>query len=218
MWDAVWQPFGGLHSLSGTATLSARFPGQWFQAETGLHYNWHRSYDPTLGRYTQPDPLGFVDGPSVYGYGRGSPLRFSDKNGLTTYVFVNTGGTTGHTGVLVVQPNGGGAVFDPGGSFLTDIGQGTGSFLSDYSDFNRYKKYFTDDPSSQLTIYELPTTPEEEEELIRRFEEEDKRRCGKGECTLCTSRVLKNLIPNLKDLPEVRFPSALGRELYRRRR
>jgi RHS repeat-associated protein len=81
IWDAVWQPFGGLHSLSGTATLSARLPGQWFQTETGLHYNWHRSYDPTLGRYTQPDPLGFVDGPSVYGYAGGSPQRWVDKDG-----------------------------------------------------------------------------------------------------------------------------------------
>jgi RHS repeat-associated protein len=30
------------------------------QLEAGLHYNWHRHYDPSLGRYTQPDPLGFV--------------------------------------------------------------------------------------------------------------------------------------------------------------
>ncbi len=81
VWDAVWQPFGGLHSLTGTGTLSARLPGQWFQAETGLHYNWHRSYDPTLGRYTQPDPLGFVDGPSVYGYAGGSPQVYVDPDG-----------------------------------------------------------------------------------------------------------------------------------------
>ena len=66
---------------TGAATLDARFPGQWFQAETGLHYNWHRSYDPTLGRYTQPDPLGFIDGPSVYGYAMSSPLRHVDQDG-----------------------------------------------------------------------------------------------------------------------------------------
>jgi RHS repeat-associated protein len=81
VWDAVWQPFGGAHSITGSATLNARLPGQWFQSETGLHYNWHRSYDPSLGRYTQPDPLGFVDGPSVYGYGLGSPLIFVDLTG-----------------------------------------------------------------------------------------------------------------------------------------
>jgi RHS repeat-associated protein len=82
VWDAVWQPWGGVHSVTGSATLDARFPGQWFQTETGLHYNWHRSYDPTLGRYTQPDPLGFVDGPSVYGYAGGSPNQRTDFRGL----------------------------------------------------------------------------------------------------------------------------------------
>jgi RHS repeat-associated protein len=82
VWDAVWQPFGGAHSITGSATLNARLPGQWFQSETLLHYNWHRSYDPTLGRYTLPDPLGFVDGPSVYGYAGGSPLVSVDPFGL----------------------------------------------------------------------------------------------------------------------------------------
>jgi hypothetical protein len=48
-----------------------------------LHYNWYRHYDPTIGRFTQPDPLGFVDGPSVYAYGRSSPARFVDFDGLS---------------------------------------------------------------------------------------------------------------------------------------
>ena len=82
VWDAVWQPWGGQHTITGTAVLDARFPGQWFQLETGLHYNWNRSYDPTIGRYTQPDPLGFVDGPSVYGYARGRPQTAVDPMGL----------------------------------------------------------------------------------------------------------------------------------------
>jgi hypothetical protein len=49
--------------------------------EAGLHYNWHRHYDPTLGRYTQPDPLGFVDGPSVFSYAGNSPSQGVDKDG-----------------------------------------------------------------------------------------------------------------------------------------
>jgi len=57
------------------------FPGQWFQIETGLHYNWHRHYDPTIGRYTQPDPLGFVDGPSVYAYAKSNPGGGVDRDG-----------------------------------------------------------------------------------------------------------------------------------------
>jgi len=83
VWQAEYQPWGAVQSLSGPLTMDLRFPGQWFQLEAGLHYNWHRHYDPTLGRYTQPDPLGFVDGPSVYGYARNSPYRYVDSNGLT---------------------------------------------------------------------------------------------------------------------------------------
>lgn len=61
--------------------MDLRFPGQWFQLEAGLHYNWHRHYDPSLGRYTQPDPLGFVDGPSVFGYAGGNPANIIDPDG-----------------------------------------------------------------------------------------------------------------------------------------
>ncbi len=51
VWQARYQPFGEVHSITGPASLDRRFPGQWFQMETGLHYNWHRHYDPTTGRY-----------------------------------------------------------------------------------------------------------------------------------------------------------------------
>ena len=99
VWNAVWQPWGGAHTLTGAEALNARFPGQWFQLEAGLHYNWHRHYDPSLGRYTQPDPLGFVDqipgselpgfqdGPGIYAFAGGSPQLFTDPDGqnlLTT--------------------------------------------------------------------------------------------------------------------------------------
>ena len=55
VWSALYKPFGEVQSITGTPVLDMRFPGQWFQLETGLHYNWHRHYDSTLGRYLQPD-------------------------------------------------------------------------------------------------------------------------------------------------------------------
>jgi len=58
-----------------------RFPGQWFQMESGLYQNWMRDYDPTTGRYMQADPLGLVDGASVYGYARQNPGRYVDPRG-----------------------------------------------------------------------------------------------------------------------------------------
>ena len=64
-----------------------------------------RRDDPTLGRYTQPDPLGFVDGPSVYGYAGGSPLRYVDRDGRNAGTAI--GGTIGGPAGAVI----GGAAF-----------------------------------------------------------------------------------------------------------
>ena len=82
VWQATWQPFGAPQAITGTLTLDARFPGQWFQLESGLHQNWWRHYDPTTGRYTQVDPLGFPNGPSVYGYAGSNTADLTDLNGL----------------------------------------------------------------------------------------------------------------------------------------
>lgn len=68
VWDAVYRPFGEPVSITGSASNNLRFPGQYFLLESGLHHNWHRQYDPITGRYLQPDPLGVVEGPSLYAY------------------------------------------------------------------------------------------------------------------------------------------------------
>ncbi|MBP7761804.1 MAG: hypothetical protein KA176_04470 [Alphaproteobacteria bacterium] len=47
----------GKEAPTGSATVNLRFPGQYFDSETGLHYNWHRYYDPATGRYITRDPL-----------------------------------------------------------------------------------------------------------------------------------------------------------------
>ena len=46
----------------GAFQFNLRFLGQYYDQETGLFYNWHRYYDPLLGRYTQSDPLGLYSG------------------------------------------------------------------------------------------------------------------------------------------------------------
>jgi RHS repeat-associated protein len=83
VWSATHHPFGGVHVSTGTLPAN-RFPGQWFQSESGLHQNWMRDYDPTTGRYLQADPLGLVDGASVYGYARQSPQMWTDPRGERT--------------------------------------------------------------------------------------------------------------------------------------
>ena len=71
---------GTLWHPSGAAT-PLRFPGQYHDAETGLHYNQQRYYDPVTGSYLTPDPLGLAPAPNPHAYVP-NPLLQSDPLGL----------------------------------------------------------------------------------------------------------------------------------------
>jgi RHS repeat-associated protein len=64
------------------AVLDLRFPGQMADEETGLFYNYFRTYRPQDGRYTQNDPIGLDGGLNRFGYADGAPLTFTDPDGL----------------------------------------------------------------------------------------------------------------------------------------
>ncbi|MBL1142687.1 MAG: RHS repeat-associated core domain-containing protein [Proteobacteria bacterium] len=59
-----------------------RLPGQYYDEETNLHYNYFRYYDPSLGRYITSDPIGLNAGPNTYVYVKNKPLRYTDRLGL----------------------------------------------------------------------------------------------------------------------------------------
>ncbi|MFC9127141.1 RHS repeat-associated core domain-containing protein [Streptomyces sp. NPDC057099] len=65
----------------GSVDCPLRFPGQYFDAETGLHYNHHRYYDPATARYHSPDPLGLEPAPDHHAY-VANPLVWIDPLGL----------------------------------------------------------------------------------------------------------------------------------------
>ncbi|MEU8540730.1 putative T7SS-secreted protein [Streptomyces sp. NPDC048717] len=67
-----------------TAYTPLRFPGQYYDPETGLHYNLFRHYDPETGRYTSPDPLGLGPAPNPVAYVH-NPFTICDPLGLSPY-------------------------------------------------------------------------------------------------------------------------------------
>jgi RHS repeat-associated protein len=85
-WDQQ-EPFGNNvadenPSGLGAFDLPLRLPGQYFDKETNLHYNYFRDYDPSLARYGESDPIGLAGGINTYGYVKGAPLWHSDPRGL----------------------------------------------------------------------------------------------------------------------------------------
>ncbi|WP_070934201.1 RHS repeat-associated core domain-containing protein [Mycobacteroides saopaulense] len=71
----------GQTTWTGHTTTPLRFPGQYHDPETGLHYNHHRYYQPTTGRYATPDPLGLTPAPNPHTYPQ-NPTIFTDPLGL----------------------------------------------------------------------------------------------------------------------------------------
>jgi len=66
----------------GVFTFNLRFPGQYYDVETGLHYNYFRDYDPSTGRYIQSDPIGLNGGINTFAYAEGAPTMYADPYGL----------------------------------------------------------------------------------------------------------------------------------------
>ncbi|SDE01176.1 RHS repeat-associated core domain-containing protein [Actinokineospora iranica] len=70
-----------LGRLASTADTALRFPGQYFDEESGLHYNHQRYYDPEIAQYLSPDPMGAAAGANPFGYAP-NPTGASDPLGL----------------------------------------------------------------------------------------------------------------------------------------
>jgi RHS repeat-associated protein len=82
VWAGVYDSFGTCQIEVEGITNNLRFPGQYYDEETGLHYNWLRYYDPGTGRFLSTDP--FRQGLNLYAYCFNNPISQIDPWGLCT--------------------------------------------------------------------------------------------------------------------------------------
>jgi RHS repeat-associated protein len=87
MWRWDSDPFGTTlpnqnPQAQGAFVYNLRLPGNYYQSETGLNYNYFRDYDPSAGRYLESDPIGLRGGVDTYAYVEGNPISNTDPLGL----------------------------------------------------------------------------------------------------------------------------------------
>ncbi|MFT0214039.1 RHS repeat-associated core domain-containing protein [Pseudomonas sp. F1_0610] len=117
-WQAQMQAFGETTpNRTNQITMNLRYPGQYFDAETGTHYNYYRDYNPRVGRYSQSDPIGLGGGINHYGYAEGNALRYKDPDGRVVWFGIPiaywiAGGAATAAGSVCVASNCGQAAVD----------------------------------------------------------------------------------------------------------
>jgi RHS repeat-associated protein len=118
---------------SGYVEQPLRFQGQYYDEETGLHYNRYRYYDPHSGRYLSQDPVGIDGGANLYGYAANDPVNFIDPSGLEWQFSVGVSGSIG--GLMIGGPFVGGGVSFGFTSSGTVFGQVTANAQVGYGVF-----------------------------------------------------------------------------------
>jgi RHS repeat-associated protein len=96
VWSALYPSYGAAAvNPASTITNNLRFAGQYYDSETGLHYNYRRYYDPQAGVYLTPDPLGFGGGDNFYSYAGANPINLIDPYGECGLVGAGVGAIGG---------------------------------------------------------------------------------------------------------------------------
>ncbi len=115
VWSADYKPFGeAAVNPSSTITNNLRFPGQYYDVETGLNYNYYRDCNPAIGKYIEADPLNLgsirarkfkrantierkyktePQRQNLFAYAGNNPLKYVDPFGLSFLVFNPSTGT-----------------------------------------------------------------------------------------------------------------------------
>ncbi|MDR3631699.1 MAG: RHS repeat-associated core domain-containing protein [Desulfocapsaceae bacterium] len=211
VWQAAYLPFGKAQVTTETITNNLRFPGQYYDSETGLHYNWNRFYDPDTGRYVSTDPIGLWGGMNLYAYASGNPVNWFDPWGLETLVIIN-GQTPGNPFGHVAIATTGSGLYSPGNNPNDPNLNYTGSSVTSYLADQAMRR--------DSVAFILPTSPNQENAIISYMQEKTtKPDAFPDNCAGRVSDALKAGNINLTDpfrgfsLPTTPFPRSLYRAL-----
>ncbi len=130
------------------------YPGQYYDQETGLHYNWHRYYDPDTGRYLTADPIGLAGGINPFVYTLNNPVNLIDPEGLMVLVddlvfWTLVGVTTIVIHHYLNNPPAAPAWDDPWNEMASKGNVADSQIINDYSEYSANERCSGKDPKDR---------------------------------------------------------------------
>jgi RHS repeat-associated protein len=147
VWTAKYTSFGEADIEDGSILENhLRFAGQYYDGETGLHYNYHRYYKISIGKYLTSDPIGLKGGINTYGYVINNPINLVDPKGLAYFAYRPLSGFLKIFGVVKSEIDdrnntviGHEQLFFEDGKPISNIGYFDDGTLKEESDVSKYR-------------------------------------------------------------------------------